>query len=68
MTMHRIALLAFLALTACDKDPDKRTTAAESQVSAHAVADVDAATNKSLSSPSAAGDASASTGEATRAP
>ena len=60
MTMHRIALLALLTLAACDKDPDKRTTAAESQVSARAVADVDAATKETLSSPSR--------GEATRAP
>lgn len=42
--MRRLALLtAILALAACDKNPDERTTKGESRVAAKAVADVDAA-------------------------
>lgn len=41
--MHRIALLALLALAACGSDPDKRTTPQESKVTAKAIADVDGA-------------------------
>ena len=46
--MRFLPLLILLFLAACDKDPDKRTTVPESQVTAKAVADVDAAAAEAL--------------------